>query len=59
MGMTFLSWVWVGVDGYDLLLLGADGCVGGYDHFLAGCGWVWAGMIFSWLGWVIVGECDL
>ena len=41
MGMTFLSWVWVGVDGYDLLLLGADGCVGGHDHFLAG--WVGVG----------------
>ena len=54
MGMTFLSWVWVGVDGYDLLLLGADGCVGDRDHFLAGCGWMWADMIFFWLA---VGDC--
>ena len=45
--------------------------VGGYDLFLAGCGWVWVIVTFIWLGvgecdlflavcgWVWVGECDL
>ena len=32
MGMTFFSWVWVGVEDCDL--------------FLAGCGWVWVGVTF-------------
>ena len=30
-------------------------CVGGCDHFLAGCGWLWVFTTFIWLG---IGGCD-
>ena len=65
--VTFSGQMWVSMGGYDLSQLGLDWCgrkwstfagrgrVCGWSWpFLAGCGWVWAGMIFSWLA---VGDC--